>query len=92
MGLTADEKKMLADLTAKAEEPDQDDFEIEIYDTGKGRGARIPFSQGKSWLYNELGIGEPPDAGTAADPDEKTGKGSEGAPAAKGYFGRQATG
>jgi hypothetical protein len=93
--LTADQEKMLADLQALAEAPDADDFEVEVYDTGKGRGARIPYSRAAKWLRDELGIGEDPDAGTTADPDEKTGKagkGGEGGQVREGYFGRQSAG
>ena len=93
--LTADQQKMLDDLKALSEAPDADDFEVEVYDTGKGRGARIPYSQARDWLRTELGIGEDPDAGTTAEPDEKTGKAGkagEGGQVREGYFGRQAAG
>lgn len=73
MGLSADERRMLEELTAKANRPDVDEeFEIEIYDTAKNRGARIPFSQGKKWLFDSFGIGEAP------APAEGEGSGGEG--------------
>lgn len=55
MGLSADEKKLLEELTRRSQEPDaDDDFEIEIFNGTKG--ARLPFSKGKGWLEKELGI------------------------------------
>lgn len=61
MALTADEQKLLDELTARAAEPDAaDDFEIEIF--SGDRGARIPFSKGQKWLLDNFGIGEPPAA------------------------------
>jgi len=95
MALTADEQKLLDELTAKASQPDADsDYEIEIFSGDKG--ARIPFSQGRAWLFKEFGIGDPPaapagDAGDGGqDPgDGKTpGKKTPGVRAA-GYFGKK---
>jgi hypothetical protein len=85
MALTADEKKLLDELTekSKAEDPDED-FEIEVYDTANGRGARVPFKQGKKWLFENLGLGEnpnPPAEGDGKEGDKKDHK--------VGYFGRQ---
>ena len=54
MALSKDEQAQLDALTAKASEPD-DDFSIEIWDE-TGAGAKVPFSQGKSWLAR-FGIG-----------------------------------
>jgi len=90
--LTDDERKLLDDLTARASEPDaDDDFEIEVYDTTAGKGARIPYSRGSRWLYETLGIGDPP--AQPAEPD-KTGKAAKDpeTPKQAGYFGRRATG
>jgi hypothetical protein len=92
--LTAEERKLLDELSAKEAAEDEDDFEIEIYDTGKGKGARIPFSRGRAWLYSELGIGEDPNpkADPKAGAKGDAGKGDEGDGAAaprQGYFGRQ---
>ena len=90
MGLSADEKKLLEELTARSKEPDVDEsFEIEVYDTNAGKGARIPFSKGKSWLFDTFGIGEAP----AAAAGEDGGAGGDAPPAgADGprgtYFGR----
>ena len=51
--LNDDERKLLEELTARANAPDEDDdFEIEVYDTTAGKGARIPFKRGKSWLFD----------------------------------------
>lgn len=90
MGLSAEEKKLLEELTAKAKEPDAEDFEIEIWDGGKG--ARVPFSQGSKWLFENLGIGEqpapPPGDGGAGDGGQgEGGQGGEGA--GRTYFKRQ---
>lgn len=58
MALTPAQQKMLEDLTALAEAPDADDFEIEIFSGDKG--ARVPYSKAASWLHAEFGIGEAP--------------------------------
>jgi len=85
--LSEDEKRLLDELNAKASEPDPDeDFEIEVYDTGAGKGARLPFSKGRSWLADNFGIGaETQAAGSASDEGEKT-----DTPKSPGYFGRRA--
>jgi hypothetical protein len=87
MALSDDEKKLLAELTEKSKEQDPDEaFEIEVYDTGNGRGARLPFSHGKKWLWENFGIGTDPnpeggnDAGSGSDSEGKV---------KTGYFGRQ---
>lgn len=97
MGLSADERKLLDELTAKASQPDaDDDFEIEIFSGDKG--ARIPFSKGARWLFSEFGIGEPPapagDDGTSgggADGGKDGGKDGSG-PARGSYFSKRAAG
>lgn len=96
--LTADERKLLEELTAREAEPDEDDYEIEIYDTAKGKGARLPVSQGKKFLFDNFGIGEDPNP--PADPKAKGGKGGEGGQGDEGgppkrgtgYLGRQQAG
>ena len=76
--LNADEQKLLDELTARAAAPDEDDdFEIELYDTNAGKGARIPFSKGKGWLFDTFGIGEAP----AAAGGENGGSGGSAPPA-----------
>jgi hypothetical protein len=86
MPLSDDEKKLLEELTAKSKEPDSSDaFEIEIYDTTAGKGARIPFGHGKKWLWENFGLGEdpnPPAEGGDSDKDKGNVK--------PGYFGRGA--
>lgn len=88
--LNADEQKLLEELTARASAPDDDDdFEIEVYDTTAGKGARIPFAKGKDWLFNTFGIGEAP----AAAAGEGGGAGGDAPPAGDAgprgpYFGR----
>jgi hypothetical protein len=93
--LTDDERKLLDDLTARAAEPDaDDDFEIEVYDTTNGKGARLPFSKAADWLYSTLGIGDAPAAEESAAGDPPAGKGKKDPdpPAGRqGYFGRQAS-
>lgn len=84
MALTADEKKLLEDLTKKSQEEDPDEtFEIEVYDTANGRGARIPYSQGKQWLWENLGLGSNP------NPPAEPGEGDKSSTVKTGYFGRQ---
>lgn len=85
--LSAEEQKLLDDLNAKANEEDPDDkFEIEIYDTSQGKGARIPFSHGKKWLFDTFGVGDAP-APKEGEGDGKSGDGKENVKT--GYFGRQ---
>jgi hypothetical protein len=64
--LTPEQAKQLAELQAQADAPDDEDFEVEIFDGDKG--ARVPYSKGKSWLSKTFGIdlGDPP----AADEDQ----------------------
>ena len=90
MALTDDERTLLEKLTKKSQEPDAPDHEIEIYDTKKGVGARVPFSQGASWLFSQFGIGEAPKAPEGDQGKGDQGKGDQGKPAAGGsvsYFG-----
>lgn len=91
--LNDDEKKLLDELTARANEPDaDDDFEIEVYDTSAGKGARIPFSKGKNWLFDTFGIGEAPAAPEGGGDGGAGGDAPPAGPAGgKGYFGRKAT-
>lgn len=100
--LSADEQRLMEELNARAAAPDEDDnFEIEIYDTEKNRGARIPFKRGKGWLFDTFGIGEAP-ASTEGGQEGGTGGpagagGSEGGTGAGGqgsgghFFGRKTT-
>jgi hypothetical protein len=97
MALTDDEKSLLEKLTAKANAPDKDDFEIEIYDTKAAKGARLPFSQGAKWLYDTFGIGDAPAAPAgqqgagAAGGDQGAAGGDQGAKPIT-YFGGQRRG
>lgn len=94
--LNEDEKKLLAELTDRANAPDEDDdFEIEVYDTTAGKGARIPYRKGKSWLHSAFGIGEAP-APAQGETGEGAGAGGDAPPAGTGsqqgkagYFGRK---
>jgi hypothetical protein len=75
MGLTSDERKLLDELNEKAKQPDAAaDFEIEVYNEGKG--ARLPFSQGRKWLMENFGIG--------ADETSDEGAGGSGASGGEG--------
>lgn len=91
--LTDDEKKLLAELQEREAAPDvDDDFEIEIYDTKAQRGARIPFSKGKKWLFESFGVGEAPEP-AAAEGGAAAGAG-DGAAGSEGpkpgtFFGRK---
>lgn len=82
MALSKEEQEQLDALTAKANAPDDDpDFEIEIYDGPKG--ARVPYSRGRSWLQQNFGIDLDPnpeaesDDGTDATAEGKTSKGKK---------------
>ena len=72
--LSPEQAKQLKELTDLANAPDDEDFEVEIFDGEKG--ARVPYSKGRSWLQKTFGIdlGEPP-----ADEEEEDGE--EGKPA-----------
>jgi hypothetical protein len=98
VALNADEKKLLAELQAREAEPDaDDDFEIEVYDTTAGKGARLPYSKGKGWLHSVFGIGDAPAAaggeGGPGGDAPAAGTGGEGgqgkAAGGTGYFGRK---
>ena len=93
--LTKEEQALLDELTQRASEPDaDDDFEIEVYDTSAGRGARVPFSKASKWLFDNFGIGDPPPAESSAAGDppagKKNAKDPDAAAGRAGYFGRQA--
>jgi hypothetical protein len=69
MALSKEEQEQLDALTAKANEPDpQEDFEMEIYDGPKG--ARVPYSKGRSWLQTHFGIDLDPSPATEAGNDD----------------------
>lgn len=81
MALNDDEKRLLAELQAREAEPDEDDdYEIEIYDTTQNKGARIPYRTGKSWLHDVFGIGQAPAAPEGGGGE--SGGAGEGAPPA----------
>jgi hypothetical protein len=98
MALNADEKKLFEELQARLNEPDEDDnFEVELYDTNAGKGARVPYKSAKNWLHEIFGIGDAPapkageGSGTGGGaPAPGTGDGGA-APATgpQGYFGRK---
>ena len=97
MALTEQEQALLDDLTRRASEPGDDDFEIEIFAGDKG--ARIPLSHGRKWLADNFGIGaEAPegDGGGAAAEGDAGGKkpAAKARPAAEpartSYFGKKA--
>jgi hypothetical protein len=71
--LTPDQARALADLQALADAPDDEDFDIEIWEGDKG--ARVPYSKGKGFLA-KLGIdvGDPPAADDDGGQDGKAGK------------------
>ena len=76
MALNDEEKAALAELLEKDKEPDTaEDFEIEIYDGS--RGARVPYSKGRSYLQTHFGIDLDPDTETESSQgteDKGTGK------------------
>lgn len=91
--LTDDQEKTLNDLlNLRDAKDDEDDFEIEIFDNGKG--ARIPYSRGREYLQKHFGIDlDPsPDSGKPDNgkPDNGTGDGgSDGKGAGKGTGSKQ---
>lgn len=92
MALSKDEQAQLDALQAKASEPDDDDFEIEIRDE-KGRAAKVPYRKGRSWLQSTFGIDVDPTPEPAGDDEgqgdkPKRGGGQEPAGGtAQKYFG-----
>lgn len=82
--LTPDEAKALESLLAKKDAPDQEDFEVEIFDGDKG--TRLPYSKGRSWLQThfDIDLGEPPDG----DADEGGADDKPAPPENKRAFGR----
>jgi hypothetical protein len=71
--LTPEQAQQLADLQAQADAPDDEDFDVEIWEGDKG--ARVPYSKGRGWLSKTFGIdlGDPP-AADSADTDKPAGK------------------
>ena len=70
--LTDAQQKQLDELTALASAPDEEEFDVQIWDGDKG--AQVPYSKGRTWLQKTFGIdlGDPPadddaDAGGADD-------------------------
>lgn len=85
MALTDEEKSQLEALQAKANAPDDsDDFEVEIWDEN-GKGARVPYKKGRSWLQSTFGIDLDPPPSAEGDPPQGDGK-PDGTPAQR-YFG-----
>jgi hypothetical protein len=91
--LTDEEKKLLAELTAREAEGDEEDFEVHVWNGDKG--ATLPVSKAKSWLYENFGIGEAP-AAPAGDGGGGQGGKSKADPKPPerkgGYFGGRAAG
>ncbi len=89
--LTAEEKKLLEELTARANEPDEEeDFEVWVKND-KGNETRIPGRRAAGWLKENFGItlhDEAPDETPADDEAEE-----EAAPKDKkpqtDFFGRR---
>lgn len=75
MALSDEEKATLEALTKKANEPDEDDFDIEIWDE-TGAGAKVPYRKGRTWLQR-FGI-DLPDTPIAPVPDTKRSKPTSG--------------
>ena len=67
--LTKEQQQQLDELTALASAPEEEEFDVQIWDGDKG--AQVPYSKGRSWLQKTFGIdlGEPP----AADDEEPGG-------------------
>ena len=85
MALNKEQQKLLEELTAKAQEPDAEDFEVEIYNE-HGRGARLPISRATDWFRENFGIGA---AKEESAPEQPGSDSEEPAPGKQGaYFGR----
>lgn len=72
--LTPEQAKQLADLQAQADAPDDEDFDVEIWEGDKG--ARVPYSKGRGWLSKTFGfeLGDPPAADEPGAGDAPAGK------------------
>lgn len=92
MALSPEEKAQLDALTAKANEPEEDDFDIEIWDE-KGAGAKVPYRKGRTWLQRfGIDMPEPPADGGQGQGHGKTKPDANGKPEtpegrAQRYFG-----
>ncbi len=90
MGLTDEERAQLEALTARANEPDNDDdFEIEIGD-GEGNWAKVPYHKGKAWLRRfGIDLPETPESNETETPKKTPGKAPTGEAGshAQRYFG-----
>jgi hypothetical protein len=76
MALTPAQQAQLDELTKLASAADEDDFEVEIFSGDKG--ARIPHSQAKTWLFKEFGIGEAPTPPAGKPGEGGSAEGGEG--------------
>lgn len=87
--LTPEQAQQLKDLQAQADAPDEDDYDVEIWDGDKG--ARVPYSKGRGWLSKTFGIdlGDPPAADDPGKPDAKAGKDDPPADDGVRRFGRR---
>lgn len=64
MALSKDEQDQLDALQRKASEPDEDEYDIEIWDE-TGAGAKVPYRKAKTWLQRfGIDMPEPPPEGT----------------------------
>lgn len=92
MGLSKEEQDQLDALTAKANEPDEDDFDIEIWDE-KGAGAKVPYRKGKTWLQRfGIDLPETPEDDETQAPKKTPGKTTTGEASgghAQRYFGNK---
>lgn len=68
MALSDEEKATLEALTAKANEPDDDDFDVEIWDEN-GAGAKVPYRKAKKFL-ERFGI-DPPEVSETSEGETK---------------------
>jgi hypothetical protein len=82
MALSDKEKTLLEELTLKANSPDADDWDLEIFDLSSNKGARLPVSKAGNWLYDTFGIGNAP-----VKENEESEPESETAPVKIGRFG-----
>lgn len=98
MALTDEEKAQLAALQKKESEPDDSDFDIEIWDE-TGAGAKVPYRKGRTWLQRfgidldpePEGEGEGEGEGQAASgkPRGSSAKGQANVTHAAKYFGNR---
>jgi hypothetical protein len=76
--LSKDEQKLLEQLEARRDAPDEPDVDVEIWEGDKG--ARMPLSKAAGWLGKTLGINLGPDDDDGQDGDDGDGQDGDDQP------------